>query len=150
MVKQMQRIQKYPLFFKDLRKHSSDAIIKQDLEVGIVAVENFLLTANEAVDRSLLDEISEDLGDHVDNWKDRYAECFGSLLLHGSHTVITENTDQGNEYEIYLFEVLLLFFTEVPPSKTKNTKNKTYSRASMHDKNNKLRLTECIDMYIIF
>ncbi|KAK7710379.1 Guanine nucleotide exchange factor for Cdc42p [Diaporthe eres] len=118
-----------------------DETIKQDLAAGIEAAEHVLKKANEAVDRDLLDEALEELVGRVDDWKNHRVEHFGKLLLHGVYTVITGKTEQEKDYEIYLFECILLCCKEITPNKSKDKKDKTKStQPKMRNKNNKLQL----------
>lgn len=141
LLKPMQRLVKYPLLLKDLMKKSEDLEIKADLSAGIEAAERVLSKANEAVDRDLLDEALEDLIGRVDDWKNHRVEQFGRLLLHGVYTVVTGRSEQEKDYEIYLFECILLCCKEVVPNKSKDKKDKTKSTGPrIRNKNNKLQL----------
>ncbi|ROW02550.1 hypothetical protein VPNG_07848 [Cytospora leucostoma] len=142
LLKPMQRLVKYPLLLKDLRKKSEDEAVKEDLGAGIEAAERVLKKANEAVDRDLLDEALEELVGRVDDWKNHRVEHFGKLLLHGVYTVVTGKTDQERDYEIYLFECILLCCKEITPNKSKDKKDKTRSTMppKARNKNNKLQL----------
>ncbi|ORY64511.1 Pleckstrin homology domain-containing protein [Pseudomassariella vexata] len=141
LLKPMQRLVKYPLLLKDLLKKSEDSGIKSDLSAGIEAAERALSKANEAVDRDLLDEALEDLIGRVDDWKNHRVEQFGRLLLHGVYTVVTGRSEQEKDYEIYLFECILLCCKEVQPNKGKEKKDKAKSTTpKVRNKNNKLQL----------
>lgn len=122
-------------------KKSEDETIKADLAAGIAAAERALKRANEAVDRDLLDEALDELVVRVDDWKNHRVEHFGQLLLHGMYTVITGKTDTERDYEIYLFESILLCCKELTPSKSKDKKDKTRSTGpKVRNKNTKLQL----------
>lgn len=125
-----------------MRKKSDDEAVKEDLGAGIDAAERCLKKANEAVDRDLLDEALEELVGRVDDWKNHRVEHFGKLLLHGMYTVVTGKTDQERDYEIYLFECILLCCKEITPNKSKEKKDKTKSTlpTKTRNKNNKLQL----------
>ncbi|KAK3305891.1 pleckstrin domain-containing protein [Chaetomium strumarium] len=141
LLKPMQRLVKYPLLLKDLLKKSEDEAAKADLAAGIEAAERVLQKANEAVDRDLLDEAMEDLITRVEDWKKHRVDQFGKLLLHGVYTVITGKGDQEKDYEIYLFQCILLCCKEIVPGKTKDKKDKTRSTgAKVRNKNAKLQL----------
>lgn len=116
--------------------------------------------ANDAVHRDLLDEALEDLITRVDDWKSHRVEQFGRLLLHGVYGVITGKADQekgvsihpslnivsastltNTQYEIYLFECILLCCKELSPNKSKDKKDKTRSQGpKIKNKNAKLQL----------
>ncbi|KAJ2894955.1 Cdc24 calponin [Zalerion maritima] len=141
LLKPMQRLVKYPLLLKDLLKKSEDEGVKADLSTGIEAAERVLKKANEAVDRDLLDEAMEDLISRVDDWKNHRVEQFGRLLLHGVYGVITGKSEREQDYDIYLFESILLCCKEVSPAKTKDKKDKTRSTSSkIKNKNARLHL----------
>ncbi len=124
---------------QDLKKKTEDE--KADLEAGIAAAERVLKNANEAVDRDLLDEALDDLVGRVDDWKNHRVEQFGKLLLHGVYTVVTGKTEQERDYEIYLFECILLCCKEVMPNKSKDKKDKTKSTGpKIGNRNAKLQL----------
>ncbi|KAI0479138.1 Pleckstrin homology domain-containing protein [Xylariaceae sp. FL0804] len=140
LLKPMQRLVKYPLLLKDLMKKSEDENTKADLNSGILTAESILRKANEAVDRALLDEALEELTRRVDDWKNHKVEHFGRLLLHGVYTVVTGRSEQEKDYEIYLFECILLCCKEIIPNKSKEKKDKNKSLAKVRSKNNKLQL----------
>ncbi|CAI6090238.1 unnamed protein product [Clonostachys chloroleuca] len=141
LLKPMQRLVKYPLLLKDLNKKTEEEDIKRDLMDGCEAAERVLKKANEAVNRDLLDEALEELISRVDDWKNHKVEQFGKLLMHGVYPVITGKTDQEKDYEIYLFECILLCCKEVAPSKSKDKKDKTRSSGpKIRNRNAKLHL----------
>ncbi|GAB0133341.1 guanine-nucleotide exchange factor Cdc24 [Epichloe bromicola] len=136
LLKPMQRLVKYPLLLKDLAKKSDDLQVKDDLCTGCEAAERVLQKANEAVNRDLLDEALEELITRVDDWKSHKVESFGKLLLHGVYGVITGKSDQEKEYEIYLFECILLCCKE-----SSGKKDKTRSTGpKIKNRNGKLQL----------
>lgn len=100
-----------------------------------------LKKANEAVDRDLLDEALDDLQVRVDDWKNHKVAHFGQLILHGVYTVITGKAEQERDYEIYLFECILLCCKELSPGKNKDKKDKTRSLGpKVRNKHAKLQL----------
>lgn len=139
-------------------KKTDDGIAKDDLAGGIAAAERVLQKANEAVDRDLLDEALEDLITRVDDWKNHRVEQFGKLLQHGVYTVVTGKSEQEKDvlglstfslgtgsnvtqYEIYLFECILLCCKEIAPNKSKDKKDKTRSTGpKVRNKTAKLQL----------
>ncbi|KAK2592636.1 Guanine nucleotide exchange factor for Cdc42p [Conoideocrella luteorostrata] len=136
LLKPMQRLVKYPLLLKDLDKKSEDSEVKDDLCTGSEAAARVLTKANEAVNRDLLDEALEELITRVDDWKSHKVESFGKLLLHGVYGVITGKSDQEKEYEIYLFECILLCCKEASGKKDKTRS----SGPKIRNKNGKLQL----------
>lgn len=141
LLKPMQRLVKYPLLLKDLIKKTEDEEIKDDLQSGCEAAERVLHKANEAVHLDLLDEALEELIVRVDDWKSHRVEQFGRLLLHGVYGVVTGKTDQEKDYEIYLFENILLCCKEVSGTKSRDKKDKTRSQGpKIRNKYAKLQL----------
>ncbi|KAF5484345.1 Rho guanine nucleotide exchange factor scd1 [Colletotrichum siamense] len=141
LLKPMQRLVKYPLLLKDLLKKSEDESIKADLAGGIEAAERVLSRANEEVNRDLLDEALDDLRNRVDDWKNHRVEQFGRLLMHGVYTVVTGKSEQEKDYEIYLFECILLCCKEISANKSKDKKDKTRSTGpKIRNKNARLQL----------
>ncbi|KAK0630421.1 hypothetical protein B0T17DRAFT_616077 [Bombardia bombarda] len=127
LLKPMQRLVKYPLLLKDLLKKCEDEDTRKDLQAGITAAERVLSKANDAVDRDLLDEAVDELVVRVDDWKNHRVDQFGKLLLHGLYTVVTGKSDQEKDYEIYLFECILLCCKEIAPAKIKDKKDRAKS-----------------------
>lgn len=127
---------------------------------GCEAAERVLYKANDAVNRDLLDEALEELVQRVDDWKSHKVEQFGRLLLHGVYGVLTGKSDQEKDvsfiiiaglsrnattdhqqYEIYLFESILLCCKEVSATKNKDKKDKTRSQGPrIRNRNAKLQL----------
>ncbi|KAL6898568.1 Pleckstrin homology domain-containing protein [Trichoderma evansii] len=141
LLKPMQRLVKYPLLLKDLAKKTEDPETKEDLLQGCEAAERVLQKANEAVNRDLLDEALEELMTRVDDWKSHKIESFGKLLLHGVYGVITGKTEQEKDYEIYLFECILLCCKEISPkTKDKKERARLQSIPKQKNKNAKLQL----------
>lgn len=141
LLKPMQRLVKYPLLLKDLVKKTEDAETKEDLTMGCEAAERVLHKANEAVNRDLLDEALEDLINRVDDWKSHRVESFGKLLLHGVYAVTTGKSDHEKDYDVYLFECILLCCKETPASRSKDKKDKSRSSGPrVRNKNAKLHL----------
>ncbi|KAL2752412.1 hypothetical protein ACRALDRAFT_2112254 [Sodiomyces alcalophilus JCM 7366] len=141
LLKPMQRLVKYPLLLKDLLKQSQDDEEKADLSAGIEVAERILTKANEEINRDVLDEALEDLRNRVDDWKNHKVEHFGKLLLHGIYTVVTGKSDQEKDYEIYLFECILLCCKEVSQNKSKDKKDRTRSTGpKIKNRNARLQL----------
>ncbi|KAL6812121.1 Pleckstrin homology domain-containing protein [Trichoderma sp. SZMC 28015] len=141
LLKPMQRLVKYPLLLKDLAKKTEEQETKEDLLAGCEAAERVLQKANEAVNRDLLDDALEELITRVDDWKSHKIESFGKLLLHGVYGVITGKSEQEKDYEIYLFECILLCCKEISPNKSKDKKDKARQQGpKTKNKNAKLQL----------
>ncbi|KAI0505334.1 Rho guanyl nucleotide exchange factor [Xylaria bambusicola] len=141
LLKPMQRLAKYPLLLKDLLKRGEVPPENHDeLTRGIEAAERVLKQANEAVNRALLREALEELRARVDDWNSHRVDHFGELLLHGSYQVITGRSEQEKDYEIYLFENILLCCKEAQANKSKDKKDKNKSISKGRNKSSKLQL----------
>ncbi|GAW15869.1 hypothetical protein ANO14919_052910 [Xylariales sp. No.14919] len=140
LLKPMQRLVKYPLLLKDLLKRGDVPESKEELTRGIEAAERVLKQANEAVNRALLKDALDELKFRVDDWKSHKIDHFGELLLHGSYQVITGRSEQEKDYEIYLFEHILLCCKEAQASKSKEKKDKNKSASKARNKSSKLQL----------
>ncbi|PHH71581.1 hypothetical protein CDD80_5128 [Ophiocordyceps camponoti-rufipedis] len=140
LLKPMQRLVKYPLLLKDLHKKTEDPEIKEDLTLGCDAAERVLHKANEAVNRDLLDEALEDLINRVDDWKTHRVESFGKLLLHGVYSVITGKSDHEKDYEVYLFECILLCCKEASATRNRDKNKLRSSGPRIRNRSSKLQL----------
>lgn len=142
LIKPIQRLCKYPLLLKDMVK-SSDKEQIEDLQEGIAAVERINSKVNEAVRKVDNTKVVEDLRTRVDDWKGHRLEQFGALLLNGQFTVI-KGEGKGEierEYQIYLFQKILLCCKEVVPSRRqKNTMSMGKNKAANGKKSSKLLL----------
>jgi cell division control protein 24 len=141
LLKPMQRLVKYPMFLKEIIKQTEDEDVKLDLEAGCEVASGVLSKANDAVHQDELDDALGDLKTRVDDWKNHKPEHFGRLLLHGVYGVTTSKTEQEKDYEIYLFESILLCCKEVSQGKSKDKKDKTRSQGpKMRNRTAKLQL----------
>ncbi|KAG6127577.1 hypothetical protein E4U38_006197 [Claviceps purpurea] len=147
LLKPMQRLVKYPLLLRDLARNTEDPDIQNDLWAGVDAAERILKRSNEAVDRDMLDETLEELMLRVDDWKALKVETFGKLMMHGQHIVITAKNDQEKDrnpnvrpcqYEIYLFESILLCCKDASGKKDKT--RSTSSKINPHTKTKTTKL----------
>ncbi|KAH7312728.1 Pleckstrin homology domain-containing protein [Stachybotrys elegans] len=141
LLKPMQRLVKYPMLLKDLNKKTENEETKEDLVAGYEAAERVLKKADEAVDQDVLDEALEDLISRVDDWRNHKVENFGRLLLHGMYGVTTSKNEQEKDYEIYLFECILLCCKEAPATKSRDRRDRARSQGTkIRNKSAKLQL----------
>ncbi|KAF2860635.1 hypothetical protein K470DRAFT_216659 [Piedraia hortae CBS 480.64] len=126
LMKPLQRLTKYPLLLNDLyKKGDLDAERKRDLMVGKEAATSVLDRTNRAVDRQEKAEAVEELKMRLEDWKGHRVEGFGELLLHGMVAVHKSDNEGAQkeaerQYQVYLFESIMLYCKEVDLSKPKN------------------------------
>ncbi|MCJ1414224.1 hypothetical protein MMC32_000549 [Xylographa parallela] len=124
LMKPFVRLTKYPMLLNELRKRADlDDEKVQDLKDGAEATSAILAKANEAIDNETRIVAMNDLKSRVDDWKGHNMERFGGLLVYGTHTVLkgeAPGKEVEREYNIYLFEHILLCCKEMNPNKAKN------------------------------
>ncbi|KAK6330163.1 hypothetical protein TWF730_004660 [Orbilia blumenaviensis] len=120
LIKPPQRICRYTLLLESILKASApDDPRREDLEEGLKTVVKINTKVNEAIGKLENAEIVEELKERVEDWKGHQIDHFGDLLLYGQFTVIKGDAkgDIEREYQIYLFERILLCCKEVGANK---------------------------------
>ncbi|KAJ1564977.1 hypothetical protein HK096_005270, partial [Nowakowskiella sp. JEL0078] len=115
LIKPVQRICKYPLFLKDLRKltdieefpFASDLLAAQD---SVKRVADFM---NEQKRKEENAQVKIDLLERVDDWKALNPGDFGDLLIYDKFPM-SSSDGKEKDYYVYLFDTILLCFKEVP------------------------------------
>ncbi|KAL2069465.1 hypothetical protein VTL71DRAFT_14144 [Oculimacula yallundae] len=144
LVGPLPRLLKYPSLLKDLRDETgADENTKADLTSGIEAIERVIQKAKDAIDRDLRTETRASLCARVEDWKHHRVDHFGDLLIFGQFPILQEKLSK--EYEVFLFEHILLACTEVNPFKLR-TGLSFFQKDKPRDKDltnriSKLRLT---------
>ncbi|KAL8710721.1 MAG: hypothetical protein Q9220_004739 [cf. Caloplaca sp. 1 TL-2023] len=101
IVKPFQRLSKYPLLLKEMRKDCDlDGEREADLDEGIAAAESLMQRANEAVAQEEQKTSVAELQVRVEDWKGHDMKHFGALLLHGNYTVIKGEGAKPAEREV--------------------------------------------------
>ncbi|RVD82929.1 uncharacterized protein DFL_007339 [Arthrobotrys flagrans] len=124
LIKPPQRICRYTLLLESILKASAqDDPRREDLEEGLKTVVKINTKVNEAIGKLENAEVVEELKGRVEDWKGHQIDHFGDLLLYGQFTVIKGDGkgdgkgDIEREYQIYLFERILLCCKEIGTNK---------------------------------
>lgn len=102
LIKPVQRICKYPLLLQSIIKNTDDkdVALKNEIQVGVDAIERVNARVNEAIRKAENKKHVEDLNDRVDDWKGHKLESLGELLLHGQFTIIKGDVKGDVEREV--------------------------------------------------
>lgn len=124
---------------------STDYAYKQELSAGLDVAKRIAEKVNETLRQATNVTIVQELESRVKDWKGHHINDFGKLLLDGQFMVT--KADMDRDYEVYLFEKMILCCKEVIPDKKekKNGKSgsllkKDRSSQSMAPKKNLLNL----------
>ncbi|AET39831.1 Rho family guanine nucleotide exchange factor CDC24 Ecym_5031 [Eremothecium cymbalariae DBVPG len=136
LLKPVQRLCRYPLLLKDLLKLSvkskADVNIKE-LQTALEISKSIARSINENQRRTENHEVVKKLYDRVLNWKGYRIAKFGELLYFDKVNISTNNSNEPEkEFEVYLFEKIIILFSEVVQKKssTRSLKIKTNSVSS--------------------
>lgn len=136
LTKPIQRLCRYPLFFKELIKYTDRTWPHY----------NELVAANQAV-KETADHVNEvtrkyenlgklkELQERVADWKGYDIHSFGDLLYDGNLGV--RDSDTEREFNVFLFEQIILFFKEAVP---KEAQKKSKKKNSLAENTNKHKL----------
>ncbi|KAJ7343054.1 Dbl homology domain-containing protein, partial [Mycena albidolilacea] len=107
------RVCKYPLLLDSLLKASSASNYQHydTLKKGSEASKRVTDSINEAQRRADIGQIVKSLQTRVADWKGHHIDDFGELLLYDHFVVNKSAVDR--EYDVFLFEKMLLFCKEV-------------------------------------
>ncbi|KAN0065399.1 Guanine nucleotide exchange factor for Cdc42p [Thecaphora frezii] len=118
MIKPVQRICKYPLLLEQLlKKTPQDAPRYAELEEGLQVIRRITDNVNETSRLQENAQLVKELEWRVEDWKGHNIKTFGLLLL--SDTFMVAKSDTEREYQVYLFEKILLCCKEVLPTNSK-------------------------------
>lgn len=107
LIKPIQRICKYPLLLRELVKVSSnDHPYASELFDGLEAIKRVTNSVNETQRRVENVAVIRDLYERVKDWKGHDVPGFGDLLYVGQFSVAKGDKEQ--DYEVYLFETIIL------------------------------------------
>lgn len=132
LIKPIQRICKYPLLLRELEKYSDpnsehfDEIVR-----GREAIKRVADRVNERSRKLENAKVAKDLQSRIDDWKGYRLDALGELLL--SATFLVMKADEEREYQVYLFERILLCCKEIAAVKKQNKSlsKKGKTRASL-------------------
>ncbi|CAB4255333.1 similar to Saccharomyces cerevisiae YAL041W CDC24 Guanine nucleotide exchange factor (GEF or GDP-release factor) for Cdc42p [Maudiozyma barnettii] len=126
LYKPVQRLCRYPLLLKELiscnshdeKSNGSDNISKE-LEIALDISKRIAMSINENQRRTENHEIVKKLYGRVSNWKGYRIAKFGELLYYDKVFISTNNSSEPErEFEVYLFEKIIILFSEIQPKKS--------------------------------
>lgn len=139
LLKPVQRLCKYPLLLKELVKYTDQTWPHyNELVSALQASKETAAHVNEAQRRvENLVQLRE-LQERVADWKGYDINSFGDLLYHGALGVRDQDTER--EFNVYLFEQIMLFFKEAIPKEAQKKSKKKNSLADTSNNKYKLEL----------
>lgn len=115
LIKPIQRICKYPLLLEQLLKKSDpNGPYYEELKQGLAIVQKGAAQVNEVRRTQENEQIVKDLHTRVEDWKGHNIATFGQLHL--SDVFMVAKSDTEREYQVYLFEKILLCCKELVPA----------------------------------
>ncbi|CAI4054246.1 hypothetical protein N7582_000022 [Saccharomyces uvarum] len=135
LYKPVQRLCRYPLLIKELLAYSSDDNNTKELEAALDISKNIARSINENQRRTENHQVVKKLYGRVVNWKGYRISKFGELLYFDKVFISTTNnsTEPEREFEVYLFEKIIILFSEVIAKKSTSSlmlKKKSSTSAS--------------------
>ncbi|KAG7090171.1 hypothetical protein E1B28_011778 [Marasmius oreades] len=117
LTRPVSRVRNYPLLLESLVKASaSNEHSEQDLDALNAGAEATKMIADR-VNAVVLDAQNaieaENLQVRVEDWKGNNFESFGKLILLDDFLVTQKGSNSGKEYRVFLFERVILFFTQI-------------------------------------
>lgn len=124
LIKPVQRICKYPLLLEQLLKKSDPSgPYYEELKDGLAIVQRGAAQVNEVRRVQENKQTVAELEGRVEDWKGHHVATFGNLLL--TETFMVAKGETEREYQVYLFERILLCCKELVPNNLgkKNSKS---------------------------
>lgn len=120
LIKPIQRICKYPLLLRELRKHADGCSSRflQEIDQGFEAASRVASMVNEISRMQENAEIVKHIAGNVQDWKGFEVESFGNLLLHDK--VLMKRRDVEREVHMYLFERIVICLREIKKDKKRS------------------------------
>ncbi|GMM55862.1 Rho family guanine nucleotide exchange factor [Maudiozyma humilis] len=125
LYKPVQRLCRYPLLLKELisciahDESSASDHISKELEIALDISKIIAMSINENQRRTENHEVVKKLYGRVSNWKGYRIAKFGELLYYDKVFISTNNSSEPErEFEVYLFEKIIVLFSEIQPKKT--------------------------------
>lgn len=119
LYKPVQRLCRYPLLLKELLHASQDVTCSRELEMALGISKEIARSINENQRRTENHEVVKKLYSRVINWKGYRIAKFGELLYFDKVFISTSNSSEPErEFEVYLFEKIIILFSEVIPKKS--------------------------------
>lgn len=123
----IQRLCRYSLLLKELVGSSEKTAYeyKSELTAGWQVTKRIADSVNETLRHHTNIGIVRELADRVKDWKGHDITDFGHLLLDGRFNVTKGDVER--DYEVYLFEKMILCCKEIIPEKVKDKRHKSGS-----------------------
>lgn len=135
LYKPVQRLCRYPLLLKELLQNSHDVVNSKELDVALDISKGIARSINENQRRTENHEVVKKLYGRVANWKGYRIAKFGELLYFDKIFISTSNSSEPEkEFEVYLFEKIIILFSEIVQKKTSSLslkKKQTNSGSSL-------------------
>lgn len=135
LYKPVQRLCRYPLLLKELLQNSQDVGNSKELEIALDISKGIARSINENQRRTENHEVVKKLYGRVVNWKGYRIAKFGELLYFDKVFISTSNSSEPErEFEVYLFEKIIILFSEITQKKTSSLslkKKQTNSGSSL-------------------
>ncbi|KAJ9115263.1 hypothetical protein QFC20_001130 [Naganishia adeliensis] len=127
LVLPIQRLCRYPLLLEKLSETVADTdyAFKAELADGLEVAKRIAEKVNETLRQHSNVSIVQELELRVKDWKGHHINDFGNLLLDGQFMVT--KADMDRDYEVYLFEKMILCCKEVVPDKKDKKTSKSGS-----------------------
>ncbi|GAA6036256.1 hypothetical protein JCM8097_006862 [Rhodosporidiobolus ruineniae] len=139
LIKPVQRICKYPLLISQLLKNTpNDWPHHDELKAGLESIMRVTDKVNEEKRRKDNLQAVNDLANRVEDWKGHDIASFGELLLQETFVVIKSENER--EYNVYLFERIILCCKEVGATGKKDKKSNSILKRPPSQRINRLQL----------
>lgn len=121
LLKPVQRLCKYPLLLKELIKYTDPSAANyNELMTSLDIAKKIANDINENQRRVENIEVLKKLYDKVVDWKGYNVQSFGELLFYDKVSVKDNSkVSDEREFQIYLFENIIIFFKEMLPQQKK-------------------------------
>ncbi|EDO15047.1 hypothetical protein Kpol_367p2 [Vanderwaltozyma polyspora DSM 70294] len=119
LYKPVQRLCRYPLLLKELLQSSNLSNNPKELEMALDIAKSIARSINDNQRRTENHEVVKKLYNRVVNWKGYRIAKFGELLYYDKIFISTSNSSESEkEFEVYLFEKIIILFSEVTQKKS--------------------------------
>ncbi|KAJ3415667.1 hypothetical protein HDV05_004345 [Chytridiales sp. JEL 0842] len=122
LIKPIQRVCKYPLLLQELIKLTDPRTYPyyDELKEGLESIKRVTERVNEQKRREENEFLKNDLGERMEDWKGLNLNELGDLLL--CEKFVMQSSDVEREYNLFLFEKILLCCKDLGKPKKKSRK----------------------------
>ena len=122
LYKPVQRLCRYPLLLRELAQQSVNDKSAKELDAALEISRSIARSINENQRRTENHQVVKKLYGRVLNWKGYRISKFGELLYFDKVFISTSNSSEPEkEFEVYLFEKIIILFSEVSTPAKKST-----------------------------